>query len=361
MDEEARQVTEEFRGVVEGHGMNPWIYSSLVFVIGLTVLLIARKFIWTRMRKWSARSESKWGDALLDEIGTPVVALLVVSAFGIAGQSAPAIVRTHPLMIHGVHVAMIVVFIWIIERSMSVVFRSRALPDSVTSSTRSLFLTISRAILFALGFLIILDTIGVSITPILASLGVGSVAVALALQDTLSNFFGGLYILIDKPIRLDDIVSVGDVEGTVQKIGWRSTWIKTGSNDVVVVPNNKVASSQLKNFDLPDTASVITVACSVAYGSDLVAVEKVAVAVIKEVVAAIGAADPEFEPILRYTAFADNSINFSLVLRVKRYADSGLLKHELIKAIHARFLRDKIEIPFPQRVIHWNPEQSTKG
>jgi len=349
------EVEQEVKGVVEGHGMNPWVYSSLVFVIVLGVLLVLKRLLWRHLHKWAERSESQWGEKLLTEISTPVTVLLIALSFGVAGQSAPLIVRTHPLMIHGTHVAMIVVVIWMIERAMTVVFRSRALPDAVTSSTRSLLLTISRAVLFVLGFLIILDTVGISITPILASLGVGSVAVALALQDTLSNFFGGLYILIDKPIRMDDFIKVEDVEGQVQRIGWRSTWIKTGASDIVVVPNNKVASSKLQNFDLPSPASVISLACSVAYGLDLERVEQVAIEVAKAVISKTKGADATFEPLVRFGAFADSSINFNLILRVNHYVDTGMVRHELIKGIHSRFMKDGIEMPFPQRVIHWNP------
>jgi len=218
-----------------------------------------------------------------------------------------------------------------------------------------LFLTIARALLFALGFLIILDTVGISITPILASLGVGSVAVALALQDTLSNFFGGLYLLIDKPIRVDDYINVGDVEGRITKIGWRSTWIVTPSDNVVIVPNNKAATSTLRNYDLPDSRCFVSLPCRVAVGANLEKVEQVALEVTREVLKTAPGAELSSQPSVCYSGFAENGIEFSIAFRVQHFTDTSGIKHLLIKALQARFLKEGIEIPVPQRVIHWNP------
>ncbi len=342
MENEAQKV---FGNVVEGHGINPWIYSSIVFAISLVVF----SFLWTllssRLRHLAKSSQSQWGEQLLLNASLPIRVLVVVFSFGIAGQSAPLIVRTHPLMIHGTHVAMIVLVIWIIERSIAVIFRSKALPETVNGSTRTLFLTMARAVLFSLGLLITLDTVGISITPILASLGVGSVAVALALQDTLSNFFGGLYLLIDKPIRVDDYVNINDIEGQVIRIGWRSTWILTASDNVVVVPNNKAATTHLKNYDLPSPSSSASLTCRVGMKENLERVEQVALAVAKEVVKIAPGADPSSVPGIYFGSFSYNGVEFSIGFRVKHYLDAGSVRHHLIKALQARFLAEGIEIP----------------
>jgi small-conductance mechanosensitive channel len=343
---------EEIKNVLNGTGVNPWIYSTCLFAACLIVLAIMRKILWFRMSKWAERTAVTWDDDLLDSIKRPVTILLVVLSFGIAGQSAPVLVRTHPLMVEGVKVAMMLVIVWLFERAMSVLLRSAALPESLGRSTRTLFLTIGRVLLFAVGLLMILDTIGVKITPILASLGVGSLAVALALQDTMSNFFSGIYILVDKPVRIGDFVKIDDMEGQIERVSWRSTWIRTLANDTVVLPNTKVAGAQLKNYDLPSSASALLIPCGVAYGCDLDRVEKVAIEVAKEVSKRLPGADPTFEPVVRFNAFADSSINFNVVVQVARFSDSGGVKHEMIKALYARFNAERIEIPFPQRVIH---------
>jgi small-conductance mechanosensitive channel len=345
----------EIKDLVNGTGINPWLYSSCVFAVVITIGLLIRTAIWSRLAKWAEKSPATWDDELIDSISSPVTTLIVVLSFGIAGQSAPLIVRTHPLMIQGVHVAMIMTVVWLIERAASVIFGSTAIPESMGRSTRTLLLTIARAVLLAIGLLMVLDTIGVPITPILASLGVGSVAVALALQDTLSNFFGGLYILVDRPVRIGDFVKIDEVEGQVERIGWRSTWIRTLANDTYIVPNAKAASAQLKNYDLPNSMTALVVGCGVAYGSDLSKVEQIAVEVATEVGSRVQGADPTFQSALRFTSFAESSVNFNVVMQVSRFSDIGLVRHELIKALHVRFKLEGIEIPFPQTVIHWNP------
>jgi len=207
--------------------------------------------------------------------------------------------------------------------------------------------------------LVVLDSVGVSITPLLASLGVGSVAVALALQDTLSNFFGGLYLLADKPIRLGDVVKIDGVEGSVMDIGWRSTRIRTSGNGTYIVPNSKLAGSQLQNLNMPDSRSVVSIACSVSYDADLQRVEKIALEVVEEVAGRVSDLDRTYGTNVRFTKFADSGIEFNLNVRVLNYSNAGFVRHELIKALHARFNAEKIEIPYPQRVIHWNQSAGT--
>ncbi len=338
-----------------GTGVNPWVYSTVVFLVVLSVGFLVKKLIWGRLEKWAEKTESQWDNQLLSAISSPMSLLLVVLAFGIAGQSAPQLVREHPLMRYGVKVALILAVFWILERGISIFFRSSALPETLNATTRTLLLTIARVVISVLGLLIVLDTIGVPITPLLASLGIGSLAVALALQDTLGNFFNGFYLLVDRPIRIGDLVAIEGIEGEVQRIGWRSTRIKTGTGDAVTLPNSKVASAYLKNFDMPTTFSMFSVPIGVDYESDLEHVERVTVDVAREVLGRVQGGDKNFEPVVRFTALADSSINFNVVLQCLRYSDVSLVKHEFIKAIMARYKREGISVPYPQQVIHWDP------
>lgn len=344
---------DEIKNLASGSGLNPWIYSTCVFSVMLVTLFAGRRAAWVRLAKWADRTSVTWDEELLEKISKPISVLLTILSFGVAVQSAPPVVRTQPLLLHGVKVAAIAVVVWLLDRVIAVLLRSSAIPENVTASTRTLFLTIGRAVIYSLGFLIVLDTIGVSITPVLASLGVGSVAVALALQDTLSNFFGGLYILIDKPMRLGDFVRIDDVEGQVDRIGWRSTWIKTLANDIIVLPNAKAAGAKLQNFDLPNSFYTVSVACSVAYGTDLERTERVTVDLAREVAARVPGANAEFAPAVRFNSFGDSAINFNVFMQVRRFSDAGLLRHEFIKALHVRFIQEGIEIPYPQYVVHF--------
>ena len=206
---------------------------------------------------------------------------------------------------------------------------------------------------YIFGGLILLQTFGVSIAPVLTALGVGGLAVALALQDTLSNLFSGLHILLSRQIKVGDYIklSTGE-EGNVADISWRNTTIKALSNNMVIVPNQKIASSILTNYNMPDQELSVLVAASVCYDSDLEQVERITVEVANEVMDEFMDGIKDFEPVVRFHTFGESSINFSVVLRAKEFDDQYMLKHEFIKSLHVRYRQEGIKIPFPIRTVY---------
>jgi small-conductance mechanosensitive channel len=341
-----------------GLELNQWLIVLLTFCASLAFLLLTRKLLWKKFAQWAQTSSSSLDDLLLAELKLPFLGLLFVLSAGIALQVAPESIRAQAWVHYGSKISLIAIGIWIFERVLSAIFQSQALPIVLAGSTKILVLTLFRLALLSFGFLIILDTVGISITPILASLGVGSVAVALALQDTLGNFFSGLYLLIDKPIRIGDFIKIDEgIEGHVTKIGWRSTHIQMLANNVIVLPNSKIAASQLTNYNLPDPETAVLIQVGVSYSSDLTQVERVTCEVSKEVLGRVAGGISTFDPFIRYHTFGDSSINFTVILRAQKITDQYLLKHEFTKALHARYLKEKISIPFPQRVVHMSSHE----
>jgi small-conductance mechanosensitive channel len=189
--------------------------------------------------------------------------------------------------------------------------------------------------------------------PVLTALGLGSLAIALALQDTLSNLFSGLQILASKQIKPGDFVGLDSGEqGEIIDITWRNTIIREISNNEIIVPNSRMASVTLTNYQLPEQELSIPVEIGVAYGSDLELVERVAAEVALEVVRECEEGVTDFEPLVRFYSFGDSAVEFRVILRAIRYRDRFPLVHEFVKRVHARFAEEGIEIPFPQRVVH---------
>lgn len=208
------------------------------------------------------------------------------------------------------------------------------------------------AVLF-LGVLIILDSLGVSITPILASLGVGGLAVGLALKDTLDNYFSGFYLLVDRPIRIGDFVRLeSGEEGYVDSIGWRSTRIRMLDNKTVIFPNKILSSSRIINYDYPSPEVAVLVEVGVDYASDLRKVEMLTIETADEIQTTIEGAVKKFKPFIRYHTFAESSINFTVILRVENFVASYLIKHEFIKRLHENYCSNNIVIPFPIRTLY---------
>ena len=227
--------------------------------------------------------------------------------------------------------------------------------------TTSLTHNIGRIVIFAIGILVILNSLGISITPILATLGVGGLAVALALQDTLSNLFAGVHITIAKQVRIGDYIKLeSGEEGYVTDINWRTTEIKMLPNNMVLVPNEKLTRAIITNYYLPDKEMAVLVNLGVHYNSNLKKVEKITCEVAKEVMQEVSGGVSEFEPFIRYHTFDDSSINFTVILRAKEFVDQYLLKHEFIKRLHERYGKEGIVIPYPIRAINYSQEEGEK-
>lgn len=208
-------------------------------------------------------------------------------------------------------------------------------------------------LVFVVAGIAILNLFGVKVTAVLAGLGIASLAIGLALQDTLSNFFSGLWMAFDRPIKVGDFVEIdANKAGYVEDISWRNTKIRTLSNNLVIVPNSKLSQNILTNYQAPNSEMSLIIPVSVGYASDLERVEKVVLDVARNVQKNVKGAVKSFEPLVRYKEFQDSGISFSVVLRVDSYAQQYVVKHEFIKQLHKRFKAEKIEIPFPQRVVY---------
>jgi small-conductance mechanosensitive channel len=219
--------------------------------------------------------------------------------------------------------------------------------------TPQLMSKIISIVIYIIAILMVLAYFNVDITPIVAGLGIGGLAIGLALQSTLSDFFAGLHILSDKPIRVGDYIELENkLSGFVEDIGWRSTRIRTLPNNIVVIPNSKLADSIVTNYSMPQDEMGVVVQCGVDYSSDLEKVEKITIDVAKKIQKKIQGAVKDFEPFIRYHTFGDSNINFSIILRVEKPVDKFIVTHEFIKELKKRFDKERIEISWPVRKIY---------
>ena len=223
-----------------------------------------------------------------------------------------------------------------------------ALRTSGVMQASSIFITVGRLIIYIVGFLILLQTFGISIAPILTALGVGGLAVALALQDTLANLFAGVHLLASRKIRMGDYVGLETgQEGYVVDINWRNTSIRQLSGNMIIVPNAKMASAIVINFYRPQNEMSVLVPVTVDYASNLDQVEAVTKEVIADVMRTVPGGVPDYEPVIRFNTFGEWSIGFTAILRAREVADQFLIKHEFMKRLLVRYEEEGIRIPFP--------------
>jgi small-conductance mechanosensitive channel len=223
----------------------------------------------------------------------------------------------------------------------------------------SIFTHLTQVLVYLIGTLVLLQSLGISIAPILTALGVGGLAVALALQDTLSNLFAGIHMIASRKIRPGDYVELDNgQQGHVEDITWRYTTIRTLSNNMIIIPNAKLASAVATNFALPDREIALSVDVGVAYDSDLERVEAVTLEVAREVMAQVDGGVPGFEPSIRYKKFDDSAIALAVNLRAGEFTNQYLVRHEFIKRLHRRFRAEGIDIPFPIRTVRLEGQKS---
>src|SRR5438067_4552105 len=297
------------------HAMWPRLFWTAVALVMVSVAaLLFRHALFVAVRRWSGHRTTE--DSLfLRAIRVPSMLWCIVLGLFVAIEMAELPPRL-AAPIHAVLEAAIILSVTltvagVLGSLVAAAGERRALAVGVTGLVR----TSVRLTVLSVGGLVLLSSLGIAITPILTALGVGGLAVALALQDTLSNLFAGLHLLADKPIRVGDYVrlSAESVEGHVVDVGWRSTRIRMLQNNVVVVPNKRVAESVITNFDLDEARMAVSIRVGVGYDVDPDHVERV---LVEEATRAVGQvpgllADPP--PAARLIpGFGDYSLDFTL-------------------------------------------------
>jgi small-conductance mechanosensitive channel len=226
------------------------------------------------------------------------------------------------------------------------------------ASNINLVRKVTQVVLLVLGILLVMEQLHYRAAALIAALELASLGVALALQDTLANFFAGIWLAVDRPISRGDFVELETGQaGFVVEVGWRHSKLRTWDDNIVVVPNGRIASAVLVNNSLPSPHTSVYVPCGVAYESDLEQVERVCVEVARQVQRRVEGAVAECEPFLLFREFAGSNTNFAVALRVSDPKALRLVRHEFIKAIKARFDAEGIEINYPVSTVYLRGER----
>jgi small-conductance mechanosensitive channel len=346
-------VPQFLQNLVAGIPLSPWVVGPAVALLWLVILLPLKKTALARIHRYLAgRTHWAWAEGFIDALSPALTLIVLAGAVALLAWILPLSYRAaHAFYIILVAIVVLALMVFADRISRGLLARL-ALRSPALQGELGLIQGVTRGVVIGLALMVFLDSIGISITPLIASLGIGTAAVALALQDTLANLFAGIYMMAEKPIQAGHFIQIESSEqGWVERVGWRSTHIRMLGDCVVVVPNSKLAGSVITNFSLPGDELAITLEIGVDYGSDLEKVEAITLEVARQVTNAVAGARPEFDPRVRFSSFADSSINFKIWLGAKDYVSSLTVKHEFIKRLHARYMREGIAIPFPTRTI----------
>jgi small-conductance mechanosensitive channel len=340
------------------NAVQQFFVPGIIVVSSTAALLILRSITFRVLHQWAKRTDTRLDDIIIKSTKNP--SLLFAIATGIhIGLSFSEIPARHLGYLSKILYIIIIVAVTLACANLSGgLFRNYIQKSNLPLPTTGLAYGIVKGTILVIGFLIILSVLGISIAPLITALGVGGLAVALALQDTLANLFAGIHILMERSIRVGDFIKLETgQEGYVDDITWRTTRVRMLPNNIVVIPNNKLAQSVVTNYYLPERRMSLPIAVSVSYESDPDQIERILLEEAKKGVADIPGLLSDPEPVVRFIpGFGDSSLDFTLSCQIREFADQYFAQHELRKRIFKRFKNEGIEIPYPQRTVHLKKE-----
>jgi small-conductance mechanosensitive channel len=325
------------------------LFSALV-IAALVVGIVLNRLFHTSAKKLA----NTWGELLFLLLETLTLPLLILGALYTALESLTLPPPYEQLGSKLIRVLVILVIFYFPAKVLILFLRRMGQRDPSLERVAQPAVFITRALFALLAVIIILENLEIHLTAVWTTLGIGSVAVALALQETLTNFFAGLSILADRPIRPGDYIKlVSGPEGFVVRLEWRSTILRTPQNNVVVIPNATLAKSVIINYSMPEPWMTVAIQVSVAYGTDPRRVEQILTEIAEEAVreGLEGMATNPRPAAHLVPGFGNSSLDFSLVVHVKEIGYQDTVQSELRKRILERFGKEGIEMPFPTRAL----------
>jgi len=340
---------------IEGYLPNAYLRSLiillLIFVAIWGIMFVIRKII----TKLTQKTKTNIDDIIIKKSSKPIISIAFFIGVRLAVGELPLPEEIMKIFVNVINSFLIVTISWLSYAILDIVILhawrqvAKRTKSSIDDSLFNLVHGLLKAVWVIFTIIYILDLWGVEIGPFLAGLGIGGLAIAFALQESLSNIFGGVSIILDKSVRVGDLVYLDDgTQGKILHIGLRGTRIRTFDNEVVVVPNGMLANSKIKNVALPDPKTRIVVPFGVAYGSDVDKVKKIVVAELKKVENCA----KEEEPIVRFMQMADSSLNFNAYFFVISFEHRADALDEANTRIYNALNKANIEIPFPQMDVH---------
>jgi small-conductance mechanosensitive channel len=342
--------------------IHSFLMPSIVALVTTLALLVIRGIVFRLLRRWAEKTEMKLDDIIILSTRVPSLYWCVAIGLyiGVAFSELPAKYETY--ISKTIHIIVIFSVTIAAANLIGRIFKSYVQKSNLPIPTTGLAHGVIKGIILVIGLLIVLSVMGVSITPLITALGVGGLAVALALQDTLANLFAGVHILVEDSIRVGDFIRLeSGQEGYVEDITWRTTRVRMLPNNMVVIPNSKLSQSIVTNYYLPEKKMSLLIPIGVSYSADPDHVERVLVDEVKKSVGEIPGLLGEPEPFVRFIpGFGESSLDFTLICQVKEFVDQYLAQHELRKRIFKRFKAEGIDMPFPHRTVYLREEKEWK-
>lgn len=337
--------------------------SIIIIIISWLLGKISEFIISMISRKLLSKTKTTLDDKIIEVIKQHITLLSVIVGFHIAiaelrkGFTPDQTIYIQIITYIG-YILIIVLVLYIariVSKIIEAVFKwymdevSIKTQSNITATIAPLTNKIISIVIFLTGVMIILDYFGVSIGSLLVSLGVGSLAIALAAQDTLANMIAGFVIMLDRPYRVGDRIQIPSGEiGDVAEIGLRSTRVLNFDNNYVVIPNAEMIKSRIVNYSYPKEEIRAFVDVGVEYGTDIDKAKQVLLNLAFEHPDVMKDPVPE----VFFLEFAQSAIILRLNMRTDDFKKKWAIETSMREQIYKSFTKEKINIPLPQKVVH---------
>ena len=346
--------------------MFDWSHPILILVLGIILGWLIKRFVHSRLSKLADKTKWRGDDIILNSIEPHIILWSFLATLNIAIES---IKLSDPFLSYKEHFSTIILIILILSVTVTIskmlvgLFNLWAEKQGHGFPSTTMFTNFVYIIVWGIGLMIILDSLNIAITPILTALGVGGLAISLALKDTLSDVFSGLHILLSGKVQPGDFAELDSGErGYISNITWRNTTMLERTNNIINIPNSRLSTAIIKNFDSRESSFSVRIPVGVSYNSDLEHVADVTKNVAKNVAKDVEGCNTDKEPLVRFYEFGESSINLKVYFIAEKYGDQHNIIDIFVKRLHKRYNEEGIDIPFPIRtLIHQNSQESKVG
>jgi small-conductance mechanosensitive channel len=330
------------------------VTPACLLLISVAAGYVVKWLLFRALHRWANKTSSKVDEVLTRSLGGPIMIWSLILGVYYATEWLELPDRSTRLIEHTLLIFVIISLTMMTSRLAGNLVRHYGERTQGARPVTTLTQNLAQLFVVLMGGLILLYHFGISITPILTAFGVGGLAVALALQDTLSNLFGGFYISVAGQVRLGDYIKLNTgEEGYVTDISWRSTTIRALANNLIIIPNSKLAQAVVTNYYLPERRLSLGIPVSVSYDADPDFVERVLLEEAKSAAGVVAGLLAEPAPSVQLIpGFGESGMSFTLGYSVSEFADQYGVQHELRKRILKRFRTEGIKMPYPTRTVY---------
>ncbi len=342
-------------------GYDSYLIALLIIVLSLVVAKICYFLIGRYFKKLAAKTKSRIDDEILAIIHKPIYYIILLIGLQISVSYlliSEGFTQYSDLFSKTILIAAVILVSWVAAKMSDILMNNlgrRLAGKTKTTVDDEAIPFLSKIIKIAIYFMalmIILDQLGIEVTPLIASLGIAGFAIGFAAKDTLANLLAGFFILTDRPFVKGDRIQVGEYLGEVVDIGLRTTKIETLDHTLVIVPNEKIISTEVINYARPDLQLKVKMPVGVAYGSDPDKVKDL----VLDIVNASELVLDEPSPNIFFTEFGESSLNFLLIVWVTNFKDKIRVMDEINTKLYRKFEEEEIDIPFPCRTVYLKKE-----